>query len=441
MTYSFKENKGNKMRIYTLLLYLFTSVLFVTPLTIAAEFEADDNVHISNIHVIDGDLYTWGEIITIDGEIKGDLIGGGESVTLNGLVENSTIIGANKFSHSGDINGSLRLFANNAVIDGAVKRSGLFFCNELKFGKNAVIGKDVYIYGGNIDIAGTIHGDVTINSGPSVLIGTGITLNREGVYISGTIDGDLTIHAKEIHIVPPALIKGDFKYISDNQANIDINSGVTILGNTTWDLPEKIENDEKDTLFLATAKAGSKLLAAFLFGLLLMVLCKNYISSMVFQLQERFAISAAVGFISFAVLVIFVIILILTLLLLITGLALIAKGEAIGGTIILALSTIMIPISSVTIVTISTMIYSGKIIMALLLGFTIVSKLKSNPAYLSKSQLFLGLLIMYIIFALPYIGTLLFVIISIIGVGAIILGIKDCNKGLNKNKISDQAGI
>ena len=48
---------------------------------------------------------------------------------------------------------------------------------------------------------------------------------------------------------------------------------------------------------------------------------------------------------------------------------------------------------------------------------------------------------MYILFALPYIGTLLFIIISIIGAGAIILGIKDCNKGLKKNKINDQAGI
>lgn len=430
-------------RYNVLLIFIFLIFLYSTNVSQAAQFESDDNIHISNIHVIDGDLYTWGEIVTIDGEINGDLNSGYSIISIKGHIENSANIICKKFSHTGEINGSLRLFANNGFIDGAVKRSGLFFCNELNIGKNAVFGKDVYAYGSNVNIEGTVHGDVTIHSESSAsdVVSSFITINNEGVYISGTIDGDLTVYAKKIHIVAPALIKGNFKYISDNQADIDINSGVTILGNTTWDLPEKTETDEKETLFLTTVKSGSKLLAAFLFGILLILIGKNYISTMVFQLQERFAISAAIGFISLAVLVIFVIILILTLILIIVGLTLISKGTVVGGTIILALSTIMIPISSVTIVTVSTMIYSGKIVLALLLGYTIIRKLKTNPKYLSKSQLFLGLLIMYILFALPYIGTLLFIIVSIIGTGAIILGIKDCNKGLHKNEVNDQAGI
>ncbi len=429
-------------RYNALLFYIFIIFLFSSNISQAAQFESDDNIRISNIHVIEGDLYTWGEKVTIDGKIKGDLNSGSAIISINGSIDNSANIISKKFSHTGEINGSLRVFANNAFIDGAVKRSGLFFCNELNIGKNAVFGKDIYAYGSNINIEGTVHGDVTIHSGSSVVVGSGITINNEGVYISGTIDGDLTIYANKINIVAPALIKGNFKYISDNQADIDINSGVTILGSTTWDLPEKAETDNEETLFLTIVKSGSKLLAAFLFGILLMVLGRNYISTMVFQLQERFAISAAVGFVSLAVLVIFIIILVLTLILIIVGLTLISKGTVVGGTIILALSTIMIPISSVTIVTVSTMIYSGKIVLALLLGYTIMRKLKSNPAYLTKSQLFLGLVLMYVLFALPYVGTLLFIIISIIGAGAIIMGLKDCNKGLNKkDKINDQAGI
>ncbi len=168
---------------------------------------------------------------------------------------------------------------------------------------------------------------------------------------------------------------------------------------------------------------------------------KKYISSMVYEVQNKFAITAAVGFISLAVLIVFVIILIFAVTVLVIGFTLIAKGETAGGTILLALSTIMVPISSVIIATLSTMIYSGKIIVALLIGFMVMKKFKSNPAYLSKSQLFIGLFISYLLFAIPYLGTLIFLIISLIGVGAIILGIKNCHKELGDGKIKDQVGV
>ncbi len=63
-------------RYNVLLFYIFLIFLFNSNVSQAAQFESDDNIHISNIHVIDGDLYTWGEKVTIDGEIKGDLNSG-----------------------------------------------------------------------------------------------------------------------------------------------------------------------------------------------------------------------------------------------------------------------------------------------------------------------------------------------------------------------------
>ncbi len=425
-----------------LFLYLYIGLLLSTSLSYAAQFESDEHVHISNIHNIDGDLYTWGEKVTIDGVITGDLHSGYANTSINGVIENSANIIAKRFIHNGEINGSLRVFAEDATIDGSVDRSVLLFCGELLIGKNAEIGKDANIYGASITIDGVIHGDVTIHSGGSEIISSGVSSIKENVYISGTIDGDLTVYGKNIHIIAPALIKGNFRYISENQVDMDISSGVTILGTHTWDLPDNTEKEESESLFLTTVKTVSRFFATFLFGLLLMVLCKNYISSMVFQLKEKFAITAAVGFISLALLVIFVIILIFTVIMLVTGLALISKGDVTSGTIIVALSSIFGPISTVTITTLGIMIYSGKIVVALFIGSTIISKLKSNPKYLSISQFFLGLAITYILFAVPYIGTLLFWIISLIGVGAIILGLKNCNKGLDKTKmISDQAGI
>ncbi len=138
-----------KLKQLTLAIFILTTVLLGTASVNATEFETAEHVHISNIHVIDGDLYTWGERVTVDGEIKGDLIGGGENISLNGTIHHSANIFSNKFSQTGEILGSLRLFMNDGIIDGTIGRSGLFFCNSLKIGKNAVFGKDINFRGGS----------------------------------------------------------------------------------------------------------------------------------------------------------------------------------------------------------------------------------------------------------------------------------------------------
>ncbi|MCH7948542.1 MAG: hypothetical protein IIC66_12180 [candidate division Zixibacteria bacterium] len=62
--------------------------------------------------------------------------------------------------------------------------------------------------------------------------------------------------------------------------------------------------------------------------------------------------------------------------------------------------------------------------MALFIGMFLVRKLKKNPALLSKTQLMLGLIVLAIILAIPYLGILLYLLGSMTGAGAIILAIR-----------------
>ena len=364
----------------------------------AVEFVSDDNVHISNIHTIDDDLFAWGKNITIDGEIRGDLIAGGSKITTNGYIDNSVNVFASDYSHSGEINGSIRAFVAQADIDGYIERSAMFFAAETKIGKNSVINKDLYFFGGKLDMNGTVHGDVEIKAGD---MSVGFSGSSEGgVWITGTIDGNLTIESDNIHILPPALIKGDFKYISTKEANIDTKSGVTILGNTYWDLPVNKQTENEST-FTSFVKTISKFLAAFIFGIIIMALGKSYIHEMVHQVETRFAVSLATGSISVIIFLLSIAILFATLILLIVGLALISEGETIGGAIIFALSTLLIPITSFLTVSGGIIFYSGKIILGLFFGYWFIKKIRSNAKYLSKGQLLLGLLFIYLLCAIP----------------------------------------
>jgi len=54
----------------------------------------------------------------------------------------------------------------------------------------------------------------------------------------------------------------------------------------------------------------------------------------------------------------------------------------------------------------------------------LVKKIKKNPVLLSKTQLLLGLIVLAIIFAIPYLGIVLYLIGSMAGAGAIILAIR-----------------
>lgn len=402
----------NKNRLTSLLLLSSMLMLLFAVSGNAIDFISEDNINISNIHEIEGDLYVWGNNVTIDGEVNGDMTGGGFQVVTNGEITNSANIFANDYTHNGYINGSMRLFAYSADIDGNIGRSLLAACNTLKIGKEAVIEDDSYLSGGVINFDGTINNNLTIACGT--------------VYLTGTIEGDLEIHAEKINILAPALIKGDFKYVSDKEANIDTESGVTILGNLTWDLPEE-DGIDTDSTFSEAVLTCSKFLAAFLFGIIIMLLGKKYINEMVYQLQNRMAVSLAVGMLSSFIFLVSIIVLLTALILLIVSLSIVSKGGMIGGGILFVLSSLLIPISSFAMVSGGVVLYGGKIVVGLLIGYLVFQKINSNTKYLSRTQLFVGLMLLYLSFSIPYLGFLIVILIMFAGAGAMVLGFKHCS--------------
>lgn len=415
-----------EQKIMSLALLMILALLFNGTAS-AVDFISEKNVHISNIHTIEDDLFASGSNITIDGEVRGDLFAAGEKIITNGVVENSANIACNSYSQSGEINGALRAVAFETVdIDGNIGRSAIIASNDCKIGKNSVVEKELHFFGKKINLDGSVLGNVN--------------LQCESVYLTGTIDGNVKIKAKNIYINPPALIKGDLKYTSVTEANIDTKAGVTILGKTTWDLPDKDAQNDSDAFLSNSVKTISKFLAALLFGIIIMMIGRRYLTEMVHQLQNRFAVSAATGVVSIVVVAISIVILVGSLILMIVGITLISEGSSVGGMITLALATLLVPISSFLTVSGGVIMYSGKIIIAILLGYLIMKKIQKSPSYLNKTQLLVGLIVLYLLFSIPYFGVLLMIVVSVVGAGAIVLGFKHCNMGMEKFESSKSVG-
>lgn len=408
------QPKGLRLSSSVLTAFLLAAML--CDVSVASVFKKGGNIQITNLDMIDDDLYAYGNRLTVDGRVTGDLTAFVSQTTINGEIGQSAYIFSQNLEHNGKIDGSLRAFAFNIAVNGFVTRSVVLFAMDVKLTKGSVIERDATIFGGRISIDGTIKGNATIDA--------------DVIEIAGVITGDVNLKAKKILIIPPAVITGNLTYTSRNQAEIDSTSGVTISGRTTWNLPKKGgEEEEPGTGWTKIIVRISSLLAAFLFGIIIAYLFRPYVEEAVNQVRTRFTVSVAAGLLGVLILIVSVVVFALAVASLIAGFLLVSGDLAPIGSLVLVFSILMLPVSSFASISGGILFYSGKIIIGFWLGYLIMQRAKPASSVLSKSALFLGLLILSILFIIPVAGTVFYLAAAVIGAGGIMLGIKHCRRG------------
>jgi cytoskeletal protein CcmA (bactofilin family) len=405
------------------LLFLFLLVNLL-PLNLAAvSFEKADRIDITNLHRLNDDLYAFGSNITVNGEIDGDFIAGGYDVSVLGNVTGSQSVWAYTFRHAGRSGGAVRAFAYTVTIDGYVGRSLLAAGYLIKVGQGAVIAKDVRVRGSVAYVEGTVSGNLDFRG--------------ERIYLSGFVNGDVNIDAESISLTPPAVINGAFRYRSDTEINFDTLAGVTILGQKERLQPEP-EPPASDRQGLSTpiVLALSKLLAAFLFGIVFVMVFRKYAAETFTQLRTRFPVAVASGLLGSLVTVLCLILLVVSAVLFLIGWNM-AKGDlAVLGAIFLVFSIVAVPIFTFATVSGGLLLYSGKVMLAFLIGYWLMRTVKRSPVALGKTQLLVGLVILSALFWLPYVGIVFYIAACIIGAGGIILGIRLCRHEMPPNSVS-----
>lgn len=392
-------------------------VLALSGSVIASTFKKSNNYSVTNLETINDDLYVWANRFQMQGIVVGDLSSFSYRIINQGSVTESANLFGREITHSGKVDGTFRAFGELVRIEGYVGRSALMFGREITLASGSVVERDLSLFGAEVWLEGAVKGNLKACAGR--------------IELSGVIAGDVNITSDHISIIKPAVILGKLTYTSENEAQIDLEDGVTITGGTTWLKPEKENAEEaaKDRYTGLVLKISS-LFAAFLFGIIVVRLFRPYAEESFTQLRTRFSVAVAAGLLGVVLLMLCVIVLVFALATMIAGMVVINTDAAPFGALILIFSLLMVPITSFLSITGAIVFYSGKIVVAFLIGYLIVSRIRQTSNPMSKSALFLGLLIAYGLFMLPCIGFTLYVIISIIGAGAIILGIKHCRKPL-----------
>jgi hypothetical protein len=222
------------------------------------------------------------------------------------------------------------------------------------------------------------------------------------VLISGIIDGKVEIEAEEVYIGYPAQIAGDLIYTSRLEAEIE--EDVLVGGEIIHELPE--DKEELESLFPAIMPILRFLLfvMALITGYAMILLFNRHTREAAEQMETRFWPTFAAG--------------LLTMILIVMG-AIIMTALVVG----IPLAIIMTSLGIL-------LFYIGKIYVSIVIGRLVFKIFSSTKKFALGWEFLVGLIILTLVFRIPVVGTLVYILSFIIGAGAAVMGYLSLNKKL-----------
>ena len=406
------------------------SLTFATP-ALAFDGRSGENIEIKANEVISDDLYVTANNFVLEGTIKGDLIVMGSTIVINGTVEGDLIAAGQSVT----ING---IVTDDARIAGAV----------LQIGKNAVIGGDVIAGSASLEaVTGSlVKGDLVFGTAQTLLDGeiSGDVLAATGALdLNGKFDGNVkaevgnpedgspasSLNLPQMNITfPPvkpgfnvgkdAIISGNLEYTQSKDVTIPASA---VAGKITRTAPVvdpgkvKAAPTQAEIAMTWTLNLLRTIITWLALGLLLGWLAPAFLKALMDKVQTQPAASLGWGLVAYAAF--FFTLLVIFTAMLVGGIifGVITLGGLSGTIIWLGILAMFIMIVGFVLIT----AFLTHIIVAWLGGKLILARVKPELAEHKLLPLAIGVIILALFTALPYIGWLFGVFTMFIGLGAL----------------------
>jgi len=366
---------------FLLSIILFTTSLFY-PLVSFAQTNQHPPVILPKTEVVNHDYLAAGQTVDIEGTVNGDVYAGGGSVFINGKVNGDILAAGGQVI----IDGSAH---NVRVVGGQVSMNGTISGNMSAVGGTVTVGSSAKIAGGLVGAGGQI-----ILLGP---IGKTVYASANQIRLQNTVGEQASLVGRGISIGPSATINGPLWYMSQN--NLTLEKGAMINGKVTHAYPPQEQKTEPNAapfaLFLGAKVLSSiySLVLGLTVGILLIFLVPFYTKKALLLIQARPWLSLGIGILTWIITPILLVLLVLTI--------------------------IGIPFAAIILIVVVIFTYIGKIYATLYLGEWILG-LTSLKAHLVWG-LVVGLIVVEIISWIPLIGGLFSLILTAIGLGAVMI--------------------
>lgn len=181
----------------TALAVVFASVglmLMASTSASASETRKAESVQVKKDEVIKSDLFAMGNHIKMEGTVDGDLYAFGEQVEIPGHVTGDVICFCQSLRLSGQVDGNIRGASNNITITGNVTRSVTYFSELFTLDSNGSIGHSLTTFSKSLTLDGKLDRDL-------------LAFFETGSF-SGPIGGEMRAKGDSLNISSSASIGG-----------------------------------------------------------------------------------------------------------------------------------------------------------------------------------------------------------------------------------------
>lgn len=337
------------------------------------------NISVAEDETIDDTLVAFGDSVDIRGIVTGDLITFARRVNIQGSVEGNLITFGQNIDVTGKVDGDLIGFAQSMQAGGDIGKNLWVFAQTLTMGQNGRIGQNATAFGANVNVDGSIGQDASI---------FGAFLD-----VGGNVGRDLNVSGERLSVKGTTVVGRNLNATIKLEKNLQIAPGATIQGMTNIiPAPEKVQANKFVTFGFYFGQF-LRIAAAFVMGVLLFWIIPGMKKVPLTDMRGLLS-SGGIGFLAAVATPIAAVILIITLI-----------GLPVGVTLLLFWLLVL---------------YYAKILVGRCIG-NMLLKEKKNTLGEAALSLLIGLVIVIVAVNIPYIGFVLNILLTILGMGAFLI--------------------
>jgi len=222
-----------------------------------------------------GDVLAAGQAVDLPDSVAGDVMAAGGELRFTGTARGSYLGVGGEQEIDGRVEESLRGAGGVIRLRGEVARNVTVAGGEIFLERDAVVGRNAYLAGGEVEVLGTVEGSLRIAGGE--------------VLLDGPVTGDVEVEAGRLRVGPGARVGGDFRYqVTEAPAAID--PGARIDGAVVERRADSEEERRGRTLFRVL-----RVLAFVLSGAVVVALFPGTAAALTAAARERSATALGVG--------------------------------------------------------------------------------------------------------------------------------------------------
>ena len=365
-----------------------TAVLLSVLLLIAAlplpshAFEvrkSDGSTTVAAGETIDDTLLAIGQTVSIDGDVNGDLLAFARVVTIRGHVAGDVLVGGETVDIQGNVGGSLYAAGRGVTI------------------KQMRVGRNLYTAGGNVTVDSSVEigGNATAagdNMSIDGKVGIDLTTAGNALVVRGEVARNVNAFGQTITLLAPASVGGNLVAHVRAADNFQIAPGATVRGNV--DKQVSTERGKPVSRYLTSSFYTWQIVrlgAAYLAGLLLLAAFAGLRTASIADAGAGLK-AGAIG--------------------LVTAIALPVLA------FIACITIVGIPLGIFAAILWLLGLYFAKIVVAQMIGRRLFMSPQGVPHY--AATLLAGLVIVIIAINLPWVGWLVGVALTLLGLGMIV---------------------